>query len=180
MTTPPRRLAALYGLRAFSLVEAALALGIMALAILSILSLMAVGVTSLKESISDSITSLILQDVKVRLDGTPFPSDAALASGQTTDLAPLFYDKSGLAAVADESEGYPTAVYRVDVTIGPHASPPPNARLAVAAVAIAWPLDRATGAPIGNQRRRFSILVTPATDRGWESASPSYQPKVNQ
>lgn len=165
----------------FSLVEVAIALGIVAFAMLSILGLAQMGIFSLKESVNDSITGLILHDVRARIDGEPFPSAASLSSGANTTLSPFFYDRSGMFLATDGSGHVAHASYRVDVSLGGPNSALPHARAAVAVVTIRWPLDPDTGdlSP-GAQKRQLSFLVTPATDGGWTNASPSYQPRINQ
>lgn len=158
-----------------------MALGIIAFAVLAILGLMQVGIVSLNDSVNDSMASLILNDIRSRLDGEMFPSDSDLASGAKTSLPPVFYDRSGLVLEKNAPGNAPGASYRVDVVLGSPASPLANARIAVAFVTIAWPPDPGTGVvPPGARKRQASFLVTPGTDRGWADASPAYQAKISQ
>lgn len=167
--------------RAFSLVEVAIALGIVAFAMLTIVGFMQVGLVSLNDSVNDSMTSLILNDVRARLEGTPFPSDADLASGAKTPLPSLFYDRSGQSLETDAAGKVAGASYRVDIVLGAPQAPLPDARVAVAVLTIAWPPDPLTGEiPQGSHNKQLSLLVTPATDRGWTEASSSYQPRIGQ
>ena len=150
----------------FSLVEIAMALGIIAFALLSILGLMQVGLTSLKANVDDTVTSLILHHTRCQLDGTAFVDRSIPSIYYDVDCRPL--------AVADVAR----ARYRVDVAITTPQTPPAATNLKTAVVTISWPVVGTSGQVVGGNAARVlktSLLVTPGTAANWVS----YQPKID-
>ena len=131
-------------LRAFSLVEVTMAIGIIGFALLALFALMPVGLTASREAANDTQTSLISQDVYARtqaavnrgvyFDGTfarvplttgptppptpvalPAPWIAAAAGAQTVTW---FYDLNGGYRPEAMTGDFSSAYYRVDVKLG--------------------------------------------------------------
>ncbi len=79
------------GRSAFTLVEVTLAIGIVAVAILSMTALMPVGLRTMKDSADSAVTAQILNKVASMVQTTPFGNDlnTFIAEG------PLLFDRAG-------------------------------------------------------------------------------------
>jgi hypothetical protein len=130
--------------KAFSLVEIALALGVIAIALVAIFGLIPVGLNSSRDAINDTQTTMISEDVYNRVllaanrgvyfDGTfarvplttgpsPVPTPVSLPSPWTTGVAGAqtiswFYDINGLYRDEAMTGTFSSAYYRVDVQFG--------------------------------------------------------------
>ena len=149
--------------RASSLVEVVLALGIVAFALVAVAGMIPVGVQSARDAVDLTRTSLIAQDAAMRLP------TVAYTDGTPGATAAWFYDQNGHWLNIDASLASPYAggFYRVDVIRGtlasypantdPAAADPSNAystRLLAATATVTWPLDPATGQPVGGPHRK--------------------------
>ncbi len=152
--------------RAFSLVEIALALGVIAFALVAVVGVIPVGLQASRDSVDLTRTSMIAQDAAMRLPTLPYTD--ATAKIKATDSPnsdnPWLYDVNGhwLAYAKGSTPPYAKAYYRVYITRDVPTSYPPNTdpasrpasnnystRLLAATVTINWPLDPNTGNPIG-------------------------------
>jgi uncharacterized protein (TIGR02598 family) len=153
--------------RAFSLVEVVIALAVAAFALITVLALLPVGLNSANSAVGDTRSSMIAQDVLVRLRSIPGSSaaDGISAVNPPAAGAPFhsmatnwFYDGNGLYLGAI----YTNAVFRVDATRGPLNAYPPNtnpssedpanaysSQLQAAVVTVGWPVNTATGTLFG-------------------------------
>jgi uncharacterized protein (TIGR02598 family) len=148
------------GLRSgFSLVEVTLTLGIIAFALISILALVPIGMKSSGEAIDATHTALIGQDVQKRVKSTVVSTTFAANS----DVAGIwFYDRDGFFLGTATSA---TAFYRANTIIhkdwGANA-PPANVDatlLRPVTVQLRWPIDPATGNPLGTSAAPFTFYV---------------------
>ena len=157
---------------AFSLVEVTLALGVVTFALLAIIGLIPVGLTAMKNSIDETVTSLILQDVRERLSTLPF---------DTAKAVPVYYyDSKGIFVNTQPPNLDPQAYFRVDVKLGPPSSPPPNSSLLVAVTKITWPVLSTGAASAGSTNQvKMSFLVTPLTTPQWKVLDPTFTPKMD-
>lgn len=93
---PPRRP---HVRAAFSLVEVTLALGLVAFALISVLGLMPVGLTTMREAMDQTTQSQISRRVAGEMMLTPFSKlDAWLANG------PIYFDDQGEKQAAENGE----------------------------------------------------------------------------
>lgn len=156
----------LLSLCAFSLTEVVLALGIVAFGLVAIIGLIPVGLTSLKESVEDSSTEMIMENVRSSIVGRPLAIGTSFV---------LFYDADG--ACLGETPADPAKVgYRVEVSFATPFDPPPNTDLTVASV-VAQRLLKGVGSQVLSTTKR-GFLVTPNTGSGWRTLDPTYQPSV--
>jgi len=144
---------------AFSLVEVTLALGVIAFALIAILGLIPVGLSSARDATEDTRVSLIAQDVAVRARALFGPASAASpATNWFFDSEGRFIDQSGGA-------NYGNAFFRATVTSGDLSAQPANVSgdvLRGVKVAVGWPVNPADGtiAPATNQARAtFSLYL---------------------
>ncbi len=78
------------GHRAFSLVEVALALGVVSFAVLSMLGVVSVGLTTVKDATEQTMHAQIIKHVGSTILQTPFDQIKSY-----TDEAPLYFDQAG-------------------------------------------------------------------------------------
>ena len=149
--------------RAFSLVEVALALGIIAFALVAVVGMIPTGLQASRDAVDFTRTSMIAQDAAMRLPTMAYTSGAPGAT------AAWFYDQNGhyLAVDPAAASAYAGAFYRVDVARGALNSYPPNTnpanadpsntystQLLAATATITWPLDPTTGLSTGNPSKK--------------------------
>ena len=143
----------------FSLVEVTLAIGVVAFALIAILGLIPVAQDSARQAVNDTKTSLIGQDVFVRVrsslnsastfanPSTVFPNPPVGPSYYYTNEGTFFSDAANLSATLNAANlnGEPLPNYAVTVVVGAaFANPVPNVNnthLKPVVVKIGWPLD---------------------------------------
>lgn len=148
--------------RAFSLVEVTLAIGVIGFALIAVFGLVPVGLKSGRESVDATRLSMVGADVESRIRASVIPADFPAAASPAVRTITLFYDKDGLWF--DHVDlGYGRGFYRVDATIGASwANPIPNVDehyLRPVSVALAWPVDLVSGNPIGNNKQSFAFYL---------------------
>ena len=151
--------------RAFSLVEVALALGIIAFALVAVVGIIPVGLQASRDAVDLTRTSMIAQDAAARLPTLPYTQGAPRV---TNGDKPWFYDVNGRWLTIDTTVTSPYAkvYYRVDIVRDVPASYPANTdpalqpasntystRLLAATATIHWPLDTNNGQPINGQNK---------------------------
>ncbi len=165
--------------RAFSLVEVVIAMAVAAFALVAILALLPMGLQSANSAVGDTRSSMIAQDVALRLRsnlGTLTSTGATPTAGTVfSKLATTnYYDANGyfLGSV------YTNALYRVDATRDVLKSYPQNtdpskqdannaysSQLEAAVVTVGWPVITSTGSlTAGNPTTNtytFYLRVTP-------------------
>jgi uncharacterized protein (TIGR02598 family) len=133
-------------IKAFSLVEVTLALGIVAFGLVSIVGLVPVGLNAAKSAVDSTKTCLIAQDVSTRVVSS-ITTDTQFGSIQSsgTSLGPWFYDVNG-TYLGTVSSG--TALYSAQAMIAPFQSTSstnlPNVNSNVlqgVTVTIGWPVN---------------------------------------
>lgn len=149
----------MHKLRAFSLVEVTLAIGVVAFALLAILALVPVGMKSGSEAIDATHTSLLGQDSQNRIKSSVTSATFTAAADVNSTW---FYDRDGVFL---GTAATPNAFYRADAIIhkdwGANA-PPPNVDATVlrpVTVQVGWPLNPTTGTPVGNNTTSFTFYV---------------------
>jgi len=139
---------------AFTLVEVAIAVGILAVALVALLGLMPAGMTNFRKAMDTSTTAQIAQRILLDMQQADFDQliDTAHATGQEspyyTFTAPTrgstqfrYFDEQGGELITSDgitlSPAQKTAlVYQVNVRIMPTASEPVNANAIIGAVAL--------------------------------------------
>ena len=127
--------------RAFTLVEITLAMGIISVVIVSMLGTMSVGLSTIKDAADDTMHAQLLARLSATARQTPFPQIEALAaagpfdfdsSGQPTTLSGNARYRATLQAAAGAQDSYPgapagsnPAVKTEKITV---ATMPPGAR----------------------------------------------------
>lgn len=165
---------------AFSLVEIVLSVGIAAIALLSILSLLPHAMESGRDGADQTAIGTVLEDVHDRIKGKP------LVSG-VVDGSPFFYDQQGRfwkEGVGDRVAGSvgKDRFFRVEVELqsAPGTAPYENTKdLHAATIDISWPVD-VLGNPVGesNPKSSVSYFLTTLTGPDWEIIDPKYKLKV--
>ena len=144
----------------FSLVEVTLAIGILAFALIALLSLIPVGMKSGAEAINATHTSLIGVDSENRVKSAV--TSTIFTSANNINLPTWFYTRDGVFAGTTAT---PDSLYRVDATIykdwGANASPP-NVDATVlrpASAQLRWPINPSNGNALGSNSRTFTFYV---------------------
>lgn len=141
--------------------EVTLAIGIIAFALLALFALIPVGMSSGREAIDATHTSLIATDVQNRVRSAV---TSATFSTSNAVSSRWFYGRDGVL-VDVAANGYGNAFYRADSVV--HGSwganpPPPNADanyLRPVTINLAWPVNTSTGNPIGSKASSFTFFV---------------------
>jgi uncharacterized protein (TIGR02598 family) len=156
-------------LRAFSLTEVVLALGVVSFALIATLGLIPLGLTSLKDSIQDTSNSLLVESVRQTLAGFPMPTTPQDPEAQLS----LYFDDGGkYLGESLTAESF----YCVSVKLALPDPPIPNAgNVWVALLSITWPAQ-ATPTPANTYKTSF--YVAPNTGSGWKQIDPAYQEKM--
>ena len=164
--------------RAFTLVEVALALGVIAFALVAVVGMIPTALQSARDAVDLTRTSMIAQDAAMRLPTLPF------TAGTPGATITWYYDQNGHYLTIDTTAASPYAsgFYRVDVVRGslnsypssttPPATPDPSyypantdptyadtsntfsTKLLVATATITWPLNPASGATVGGPNKK--------------------------
>lgn len=131
--------------RAFSLVEVTLSLGIVAFVMVSVLGLMSIGIKANKESAEDIAVGFITQYIASTLHLEGFTEVSA--NGNYADADPDFYfDWNGVLSDQNSQD----SLYVCTVTRSTPASAPADGTLFLK-VEIAWPLQ----APVANRTKQI-------------------------
>ena len=159
---------------AFSLVEVTLAMGIAAVALVSILGLLPQAMKYGRDGADQTAIGAVLEDAHDRLKGSEC-QPGELAEG------PFFYDEQGkFLAEAESKED--SRFFRVEISL---EKPVAGAgtefpeQMLVASLRLFWPVDQA-GLPFDAREPRTTVTypVTSLTGLGWEEIDPHYRPKV--
>jgi len=142
-------------LRAFSLVEVTIAMGVVAISVLTLFALIPIGLKSNQNSISQTAAVDILTAVLADMRATPRASATSTQFGVTFG-APiiLYFDSEGAPSASPTA----TSRYRVSITFPPRAAGSRSATLSH--IRVSWPA-RATAANSLGQCEMFA-----AFDRG--------------
>ncbi|MDF1852391.1 MAG: prepilin-type N-terminal cleavage/methylation domain-containing protein [Verrucomicrobiales bacterium] len=169
-----------HGRSGFSLIEVVLAMGIAAIALVSILGMLPYAMESSQASADQTAIGTVLEEVHDRIKGEPL--EVGVPSG-----SPYFYDAQGRfweEGVADREAGSVgnDRFFRVDVDLQDLPSSVPfehSEGVLAAVVAISWPVDEA-GEPRGRGNPKTSITypLTTLTGPDWQVIDPDYKPKV--
>jgi len=125
---------------AFSLVEIVIALGLVAVALVAILSLLPVAMNASRDSIGDTRASLIVQDVGSRVRG--LLTNASLALPLTTNY---FYNLEGLPETNAASQQFLATLTLQSLPASAYTSLNVTTNeLLAASVSLRWPLINGT------------------------------------
>jgi type II secretory pathway pseudopilin PulG len=156
----------------FSLVEVVISLSIVSFALIAILGLLPVGLNALKESATQTTTSLLLPQIRQILVGEEH-APKAFANPYYFDVSSKYLGQN------PSSESY----FRVEMKLGKPTDVPTDTNLLVAVAFISWPTDEIgevptdqNGDPVNSQI--FSFYVTPMTGKGWQILDPTFKPKI--
>jgi uncharacterized protein (TIGR02598 family) len=159
----------------FTLVELVLAVAIVATAMVVLLGLFPAGLDTSRKAIDSTVVTQILGNLRERLQGQPLRSGAL-------PFSPAFFDEHG----AFLAEGQVAAErsrrrYRAELKIVDPAQPPAGtSSLRPLIISIYWPIDPATGEPLGKSGPRLvtTTAVSAATGPAWQAIDATYVPKI--
>lgn len=164
----------------FSLIEVVLAMGIAAIALISIIGMLPYAMESSRASADQTAIGTVLEEVHDRIKGEPL--EVGITAG-----SPYFYDVQGRfweEGVGDRVAGEVGSdrFFRVDVELQelPRDGAFEHAGAVFAAVLeISWPVDE-EGIAVGrgNPKTTITYPLTTLTGRDWEVIDPDYVPKV--
>lgn len=165
----------------FTLAEVVLALGLAAVFMVGIISVLGTGLTSSGDAADDARVSLILRDVHTRMRGVPLVNSA-------TPIPPQYYDVDGVWLDQEDAAAALRNIYRVSVKIADIANPPvdgggnPVTNMKAVVVEVHWPVELVANGdalPVGAKPKlKFSYYVTPMTGNGWTKLDPTYIPRI--
>jgi uncharacterized protein (TIGR02598 family) len=165
--------------RAFSLVEVVIALSIVSFALIAILGILPLGIASLRDSNTDTTTSLVLPQVRGLILGEEH------RAGQ--DFGPYYFDVSasfiGEETIPSDPNDKRTSYYRVDISMQQPKNQLNNSDLLACVAEISWPTDASGNVPknaAGKAKNSqvHSFFMTPLTGTGWKNLDPQFEPKI--
>lgn len=183
----PYRIQRLYG---FSLAEVTICLGLIAVALVTVLGLLPTGLDTSRKAMDHTAVAAVLEDVYNRVMGTKLVSDP-LSGDQDIDfnpasedeIDPAYYDSNGIyidpALGQDELER--RRVYRVEAFTWAYKTRPEHtSQLRSLTLALSWPIHPKTGEAKekGRDRVLFTFGVTPLTGPDWSEIDPDYLPRI--
>lgn len=161
-------------LAAFSLIEIALSLAIIATAMLAVLGILPAGLDASKRAVDSTVVANILDSLHHRLQGEAL----AGTSAQSIFAKPSLFDAQGVLISEDVPEkDRPQIVYRADLSINDFRDRPADTgSLRAVTIALSWPVDSRSGnIPAGVKPRSVvSYPVTTLTGPDWIEISKSY------
>jgi uncharacterized protein (TIGR02598 family) len=176
---------------AFSLVEIAITLAIIATVLVAALALLSLGFQSARLSTLSTTTGIILEDVHQRLGGMPIGE-----SSQSLSYGPYFYDRNALFITDDTpgSDALARRLYRAEISILPispenappvHSGSSPLGQPALQAlravnIQLFYPVNPTSGLAPDPDAPATSITyyLTTLTGPNWQIVDPSYTPKI--
>jgi uncharacterized protein (TIGR02598 family) len=160
---------------AFTLVEIILALAVIATALVAVIGVLPVGMDSSRQAVSQTAVALILEDLHNRLQKETLQPGPA-------SFSPAYFDVHGVFIGSDATPAELAGrLYRADVAVAKWQTPPANtSALLAATVALSWPVDPASGKPLGasNPRTTVTFGVTELTGPAWQAIDPTFTPKI--
>jgi uncharacterized protein (TIGR02598 family) len=163
--------------RAFTLVEVAFSLVIVATGLIAIVALIPQGQQASRRASEHTVTAIILEDVHDRMEGN------VLKVGELA-TSPFYYDVQGVF-IPDESDEdeKSSRVYRADVRIEDiHESAvvSDTSGLKAVIVELSWPVAPLSGEVLGkgNPKSTISYYLTTLTGPEWELVDGAYEPKI--
>ena len=179
---------ALPGSRAFSLIEITLAMGIAAIAMVSILGMLPQALKASRASADQTAIGAVLEDIHDRMEGQVLEEGPVPGS-------PFFYDEQGrfwegeVRSIEDLDPNLKGAgqqrFFRVEVElVRPRKSSSPDEvalpeDVLAARIAMSWPLDEG-GDPVGpgNPRTTVTYPVSTLTGPDWKLIEPGFEAKI--
>ena len=159
----------------FTLTEIVLALGIIAIAFVGLLGLLPAGLDASRQATNSTVIAAILEDLHNRLQGQPLKTGV-------TGFSPAYFDDHGVFIAPDAPpETLARRLYRADVQIGAWSSRPTGtSALRPITIALSWPVNVQTGAPLGNDNPKTTVTYCATTLAGsnWAVIDPSFVPKI--
>ena len=175
-------------LRAFSLIEITLAMGIAAIAMVSILGMLPQALKASRASADQTAIGAVLEDIHDRMEGN------VLEEGRIPG-SPFYYDEQGRfwegevktieESNPDLKRGGQLRFFRVEVELVRPREPAEASEVVLpedvlaARISMSWPLDEA-GNPVGpgNPKTTVTYPVSTLTGPDWQLIEPEFQPKV--
>lgn len=160
---------------AFTLIEIVIAMAITAIALISLIGVLPVGLKNEKESLDHSALGTVFEDVHERLEGV------ILEAGVPDSVSPIFYDLQGVYIDPEEiGEVELDRYFRIEVEL---IEPAPEHNINALAVKISafWPVNEADGNLITVDQEpgsQITYYAAALTGPGWNDTDPTYQPKI--
>ncbi len=160
----------------FSLVEVAMAVGLIVFVLVALIGLLSLGLKQLRESSDRLVTSSIAQDVVSDLKRYTFRPSIFRDPNQR--VLTRLYDASGVLLASASGGNLPTVpsglkhlsgYYLAEIELGPLSAYPPNVnsdQLLAASVRIRWPQDQP---PSEDRTARYPIFLPLSADPAWPS-----------
>jgi uncharacterized protein (TIGR02598 family) len=135
----------------FSLIEVALALGIVSFALIPVMSMLPVGLATIQGSMNQTVTTSIAQQLRGELQ------EASFSSLQTLTTTPYYYTVEGIATVSSDPNAYYKVTFAVSNTTIPGGGSFDNTN---AAQTVTVTANYPQSAPTTSQKSSvFSFLV---------------------
>jgi uncharacterized protein (TIGR02598 family) len=163
--------------RAFTLVEVAFSLAIVATGLVAIIALIPQGQQAARSATEHTVTAIILEDVHDRMKGS------VLEEGPIP-TSPFYYDAQGVFIPdGSEEEELLRRIFRADIRmedIRDTKGVPDTLGLMAVVVELSWPVVPLTGEVLGkgNPKTTISYYATTLTGLEWEEIDSSYEAKI--
>jgi len=159
----------------FTLTEVVLALGVVATALVAIIGLLPAGLDAARHAANSTVIAAVLEDLNNRLQGQPLTTGPAAFS-------PAFFDDHGVFLDPTvKPSNTSRRLYRADVQIGSWSTPPTStSALRPIIIKLSWPVDPASGTPLGsnNPQTVVTYTATVLTGNNWTAIDPTYVPTI--
>lgn len=159
----------------FTLTEVVLALGIVAFALVAILGLLPLGLDHSRRAANSTAIATALEEINNRLHGQSIIAGTAAFSPAYFDDHGVFLDPT--VTPSNQSRRF----YRADVKVGSWTTAPTGTSgLVPVNIALSWPVDPASGTPLGknNPQATVTYTATPLTGSNWTAIDSSYVPII--
>ncbi len=143
----------------FSLVEVAMAVGVVAFALLAIVGLLAVGMNASRESREETRSVLLSQDMLAKVRESLAPNGIASVGSFQAGTFTNYYDHEGHATNAS---GYFRAVATIAAIDSQIVADPASTQLLGVHLTITWPQ------PANTATNQQVIFLAKSTDSGWQ------------
>lgn len=171
--------------KAFSLIEIAFSLGIIATVVIAILGILPAGIDAAKRAADSTVVATIFGSLHHRLVGEPLTPKNG---NDTLSFSPALFDAQGRPIASDApAEELGRAVYQAELKLADWSERPANtSSLRVVTITLTWPVSSGAGASKGQRGQRASVSypVTTLTGTDWPEiaraypANPTFMPKI--
>jgi uncharacterized protein (TIGR02598 family) len=170
---PPQKRAA------FTLIEIVLSLAIVATIVVGIIGVLPAGLSASREAVNHTVVAMILEELHNRLQNEELKSKA---EPYDVSFSPARFDDQGIFIPQDAPpEKLARALYYAEVKVGVWETRPAHTSgLRPITISLSWPVNPATGNPIGtgNPQTVVTYAATTLTGPDWQVIDPTYRPKI--